>query len=53
MSRGNTHPRIIDGRITLADYEGPLRQVTIADLGHEEPTILLTNRKPRRRRRPG
>ena len=43
ISRQYTHPRIIDGRITLADYEGPLRQVTIADLGHEEPTILLTN----------
>ena len=43
VSRQYTHPRIIDGRITLADYEGPLRQVTIADLGHEEPTILLTN----------
>jgi Transposase DDE domain len=43
VSRQYTHPRIIDGRITLADYAGPLRQVTIADLGHEEPTILLTN----------
>ena len=43
VSRQYTHPRIIDRRITLADYEGPLRQVTIADLGHEEPTILLTN----------
>jgi hypothetical protein len=43
VSRQYTHPRIIDGRITLSDYEGPLRQVTIADLGHEEPTILLTN----------
>ena len=37
------HPRILDRRITLADYDGPLRQVMIADLGHEEPTILLTN----------
>ena len=27
----------------MADYDGPLRQVTVADLGHEEPTILLTN----------
>jgi len=43
VSRQYTHPRILDRRITLADYEGPLRQVTIADLGHEEPTILLTN----------
>jgi hypothetical protein len=43
VSRQYTHPRILDRRITLADYEGPLRQVTIAELGHEEPTILLTN----------
>ena len=43
VSRQYTHPRILDRRITLAEYEGPLRQVTVADLGHEEPTILLTN----------
>ena len=36
-------PRILDRRITLKDYEGPLRQLTITDLGHEEPTLLLTN----------
>ena len=27
----------------MAEYDGPLRQVTVVDLGHEEPTILLTN----------
>ncbi len=43
VSRQYTHPRILDRRITLSDYEGPIRQVTVADLGHEEPTILLTN----------
>ncbi|MBV8486953.1 MAG: transposase [Planctomycetaceae bacterium] len=43
VSRPYTHPRILDRRISLADYEGPLRPVTVADLGHEEPTILLTN----------
>jgi hypothetical protein len=43
VSRQYTHPRILDRRITLADYDGPLRQVTVADLGHEQPTILLTN----------
>ena len=30
-------------RITLKDYRGQLRQVTVIDLGHEEPTVLLTN----------
>jgi hypothetical protein len=43
VSRQYAHPRILDRRITLAGYDGSLRQVTVADLGHEEPTILLTN----------
>jgi len=36
-------PRILSETITLDDYEGQLRQLTVADLGHEEPTLLLTN----------
>jgi hypothetical protein len=36
-------PRILDRRITLPGYDGPVRQLTITDLGHEEPTLLLTN----------
>lgn len=36
-------PRILDRRITLPGYDGPLRQLTITDLGHEQPTLLLTN----------
>jgi hypothetical protein len=43
VSRQFTHPRILDRRITLGDYDGPLRQMTVADLGHEQPTLLLTN----------
>ena len=40
-------PRILDERITLPGYHGPLRQLTIADLGHEEPTLLVTNQLQR------
>lgn len=40
-------PRIIDRRIEMKDYDGPIRQIAIADLGHEEPTILLTNQLKR------
>lgn len=40
-------PRILDQRIALPDYKGPLRQLTIMDLGHEEPTLLLTNQLDR------
>jgi hypothetical protein len=43
VSRQYRTPRILDETVTLAGYEGPLRQITIADLGHEEPTLLLTN----------
>jgi Transposase DDE domain len=43
VSRQYKTPRILDERVTLADYEGPIRQIAAADLGHEEPTLLLTN----------
>ena len=43
VSRQYRTPRILDQRITLPDYDGPLRQLVITDLGHEEPTLLLTN----------
>jgi len=34
---------VLDERIQLPDYKGPVRQITITELGHEEPTVLLTN----------
>ncbi len=36
-------PRIIDQQVHLRDYDGPVRQLLITDLGHEQPTVLLTN----------
>lgn len=36
-------PRVVDQRVTLTGYTGTLRQLLIRDLGHEEPTVLLTN----------
>ncbi len=36
-------PRILDRMIELKGYSGPLREMVIADLGHEEPTFLITN----------
>jgi hypothetical protein len=47
VSRAYRTPRVLDRRITLPDYDGPLRQLTIADLGHEDPTLLLTNQLTR------
>jgi len=36
-------PRIYDQEISLKGYSKPIRQIAIEDLGHEEPTLLLTN----------
>ena len=43
VSRQYKTPRILDDQVTLAGYDGPIRQITVTDLGHEEPTLLLTN----------
>jgi hypothetical protein len=43
LSRQYRTPRVLDEKIHLKGYTGELRQLTITDLGHEEPTILLTN----------
>lgn len=43
VSRIYRDPRVIDQRIELSGYEGAIRQIVVADLGHEEPTFLLTN----------
>jgi hypothetical protein len=43
LTRSFRTPKVLDERIRLKDYEGELRQVTIIELGHEEPTVLLTN----------
>jgi hypothetical protein len=47
VTREYRTPRILDQTITLSDYTGPLRQMVIRDLGHEEPTFLLTNQLTR------
>jgi hypothetical protein len=43
LARTFRTPRVLDERVHLPGYEGPLRQITVVDLGHEEPTLLLTN----------
>ena len=47
VSRAYKTPRILDENITLTGYQGHVRQLTIADLGHENPTILITNQHTR------
>jgi len=43
VSREYRTPRVLDRQVTLRNYDGPIRQLTITELGHEEPTLLLTN----------
>jgi hypothetical protein len=47
VSRTYKRPRVLDRRVTLRDDDGPLRQLTVTDLGHDEPTLILTNQLTR------
>jgi len=51
VSRAYTTPRLLDETIVLRDYDGPIRQITVADLGHDKPTLLLTNQLRRSARK--
>jgi hypothetical protein len=43
VSRLYRTPKILDHPISLKEYAGPIRQLSITELGHEQPTFLLTN----------
>jgi hypothetical protein len=43
LTRTFRTPKVLDEKIHLKGYDGDLRQVSVTDLGHEEPTIILTN----------
>jgi len=43
LTRTFRTPRVLDERVPLLGYDGRVRQIIVIDLGHEEPTILLTN----------
>jgi hypothetical protein len=47
VSRVYKTPRILDQIVTLRDCEKPMRQIIIEELGHEEPTFLITNQRRR------
>jgi len=51
VSRVYKTPRVLDQRVTLDDYDEPIRQIAITDLGHEKPTLLLTNQLRRSARK--
>ena len=41
--RCHTHVRHIEETVRLRGYDGPLRQIAVAGLGRERPTLLLSN----------
>ena len=43
VSRAFRTPKVLETMIPLRDYEAPIRQLAIRDLGHDKPTLLLTN----------
>lgn len=43
LTRKFRTPKVLDERISLRGYQGELRQVTVIELGHEDPTVILTN----------
>jgi hypothetical protein len=43
LTREFRTPRVLDEAIELNGYSGRLRQLSVVDLGHEEPTIIVTN----------
>jgi transposase len=43
LTRTFRNPKVLDEAIPLKGYPGLIRQLSVVDLGHEQPTILLTN----------
>lgn len=45
LTRIYRNPKVLEEHVTLSGYQGELRQLTVMELGHEEPTVLLTNHR--------
>jgi transposase len=43
VTREYRTPRIIEAQVSLPGFDGKVRQFAIRDLGHEYPTVMLTN----------
>jgi hypothetical protein len=43
LTRKYRTPKVLDERVKLKGYHGEIRQLSVIDLGHEQPTLLLTN----------
>jgi len=45
VERKYRYPKVIDKQVHIRNYPLPIRQIFVKDLGHDLPTILLTNDK--------
>ena len=45
VGRKYRNPKVVEQEIRLRYYPGPLRQLAIRDLGHDKPTLLITNNR--------
>ncbi len=43
VGRAYRTPRILDRTVRVTGYPGDIRQLAVHDLGHDSPTLLLTN----------
>ena len=43
VGRSDRTPRVLEQTVSLTGYPGTLRQIAITGLGHEKPTLLITN----------
>ena len=43
LGRAYRNPRILDRTLRIRDNPEDIRQIAVKDLGHERPTLLLTN----------
>ncbi len=43
VKRKYRNPQVIDRETQIRDYQGPIRQLFVKNLGHEQPTVLITN----------
>ncbi len=43
VGRRFRNPRVLDKKVRVRGYKSELRQIAILDLGHDKPTLLITN----------
>ena len=43
IGRAYRHPRVLDQQVRLTGYPDTIRQLAITGLGHDKPTLLITN----------